>query len=98
MTIAELYYGAAKSGKEKHFIDIQNILRLFEIVPVYSSLRTYGCIKTSLERKGLRIDEMDLLIGSTAVHNQMTIVTHNIKHISRIPDIKIEDWESLGLS
>ena len=98
MTIAELFYGAAKSGKEKHYQDIQNILGLFEVVPVYTSLRTYGITKATLEKKGQRIDEMDLLIGSTALYNQMTIITHNTKHMNRIPGIKIEDWEMLGVN
>ena len=98
MTIAELYYGATKSGQEKHFEDVQNILKIFEIVPIFTSLRTYGQIKTLLEQKGQRIDEMDLLIGSTAIYNHMTIVTHNIKHLGRIPNIRIEDWENLGLN
>ena len=98
MSIAELYYGACKSGREEQFLDIQNILRHFEILPVFSSLRTYGTIKTLLEKKGQRIDEMDLLIGSTALYNDLTIVTHNVKHISRIPNIQIEDWEMQGVN
>ncbi len=92
MTIAELYYGASKSGKEQHFQDVDKILRFFGVVPVFPSLRTYGDIKTKLEAKGNRIDEMDLLIGSTALYNGMTMVTSNTKHLSRIPDLKIETW------
>lgn len=93
MTIAELYYGASKSGREKHFEDVSNIINYFSVVPVFSSLRTYGDVKAKLEAQGNRIDEMDLLIGSTALHNGMTLVTHNTRHLSRIPGIKIEDWE-----
>lgn len=98
MTIAELYYGASKSGREEQFEDVKNILRCFEVVPVYSSLRTYGMVRAMLECKGQRIDEMDLLIGSSALYNQMIIVSHNIKHLRRIPQIQIEDWEMLGIN
>ncbi len=93
MSIAELYYGASKSGRDEHFEDIRNILRYFEVIPVYSSLQTYGMVKAALERKGQRIDEMDLLIGSSALYNDMTIVSHNVKHLCRIPGLRIEDWE-----
>lgn len=96
MTIAELYYGASKSGRDEQFEDVTKILRCFEVVPVYSSLRTYGWVKALLELKGQRIDEMDLLIGSTALYNDMIIVSHNIKHLCRIPNLRLEDWEGLN--
>lgn len=31
-------------------------------------------------------------IGATAIKNKLTIVTDNIKHIGRLPNIKIENW------
>lgn len=92
ITIAELYYGAAKSGKQHHFDDITKIENLFDVIPMYSSLKTYGRIKASLEQKGMRIDDFDLLIGATALQNKMCIVTGNIKHLSRIPNIEIDNW------
>lgn len=98
MSIAELYYGASKSGKESHFRDVRKILYHFQVMPVFDSLETYGTVKASLESKGRRIDEMDLLIGSTALHNHMILVTHNVKHLNRIPNLKIEDWEAPSAS
>lgn len=50
-------------------------------------------MKSDLERKGMRIDDFDLLIGATALKNSLTLVTHNIKHFKRIPGLPIEDWE-----
>lgn len=93
MTIAELYYGASKSGQEKHFHDVDEIRDSFQIVPVSDSLRTFGEVKATLERQGNRLDDMDLLIGSTALHNGMTLVTHNTRHLSRITGLELEDWE-----
>ncbi len=93
ITIAELYYGASKSGRTSQFKDVQYIMDAFETVPIFPSLRTYGDIKSLLEAKGMRIDEFDLLIGATALDNSMTLVTHNTKHFQRIPDLKLEDWE-----
>ena len=93
ISIAELFYGAAKGGRQKNYEDIKNVLRQFEIVPIYPSLEKYGIIKAELERKGLRIDEFDLLIGATAIQNQLVVVTANVKHLERIPDIIVENWE-----
>ena len=42
ITIAELFYGAAKSGRSAHFNDVDNILQLFGLKPLVPSLRLYG--------------------------------------------------------
>ena len=93
ITIAELLYGASKSGNPSHFNDVQYILDAFETIPIFHSLRIFADMKSDLERKGMRIDDFDLLIGATALKNSLTLVTHNIKHFKRIPGLPIEDWE-----
>lgn len=37
-------------------------------------------------------DEFDLLIGITAVENNLTLVTDNVKDFERIDGIMIENW------
>lgn len=92
ITIAELFYGAAKSQRAEHFKDIDHIINLFKVLPVYPSLRLYGKLKAELEQKGQRIDEFDLLIGATSITNNMTMVTSNTKHFERITGIYLENW------
>ena len=92
ITIAELFYGAAKSEHLRHYDDVKNIIELFDVIPVYPSLKLFGELKAVLEKKGQRLDNFDLLIGATAIFNKMTVVTSNIKHFERIPNIRIEDW------
>lgn len=92
ITLAELFYGAAKSGREEYFKDVEMVIRMFKVLPVYPCLRLYGGMKAELEAKGMRIDEFDLLIGATAVFNKMVMVTSNVKHFERIPEIQIENW------
>lgn len=92
ITIAELFYGAATSGREDNFADVQRVQSLFEVVPLRPSLRLYGINKASLHAKGLSVGEFDLLIGSCAVFNNLTMVTSNLKHFTHIPDIQLEDW------
>lgn len=92
ITIAELFYGAAKSNNVKHYEDVAHVIRMFDVIPIYSSLKLYGTVKSELERQGLRLDEFDLLIGTTAISNRMVMVTSNTKHFQRIPNIELEDW------
>ncbi len=92
VTIAELYYGAAKSNRPEHFDDVDNIKGMFKVLPMYPSLKLYGKLKAELEQKGLRLDDFDLLIGATSIVNKMTMVTSNTRHFERIPGIRLEDW------
>lgn len=91
ITIAELYFGAFKSGKESHFDDVVEIMNLFEQYPV-KALKEYGRIRHYLEKKGMPIGDMDMLIAATALEEDLIIVTGNVNHFSRIPDLKVENW------
>ena len=35
---------------------------------------------------------MILIIGASAVANDLILVTENVKHLERIPHLKIENW------
>lgn len=93
ITLAELYYGAAKSGRAKHYEDVKFIQEHFEVLPIRPVLNLFGQNRYALEAKGMRIDDFDLLIASTALFNNLTVVTHNTKHFNRIQNLQVEDWE-----
>ena len=91
ITLAELYFGAYKSGKEEHFNDVIEIMNLFEQYNI-DALRKYGEIRWHLESKGMKIGDMDMFIAATALEENLIIVTGNVEHFSRIPGLKIENW------
>jgi tRNA(fMet)-specific endonuclease VapC len=45
-----------------------------------------------LRKKGERIGLEDVLIAASALANQYIVVTANIRHFSRIKDLKVENW------
>lgn len=92
LTLAELYFGAYKSGRKGHFDDVDYIRGLFKLCPISNSLRTYGDIRWYLESKGMKLDSMDLLIGSTALQEDLILVSGNIRHFERIPALRLENW------
>ena len=92
VTLAELFFGAFKSGRKEHFDDVDLIKGLFEQYPITEILWEYGDIRWQLEHKGNKIDHFDLLIGATALHEGLTVVTGNVDHFSRIPGVRIENW------
>jgi len=65
---------------------------LFEIIPIYGSFEKYAEERVRLQNAGVLIPDFDLLIGATAVANNLKMVTNNEKHLSRISGIVIENW------
>jgi tRNA(fMet)-specific endonuclease VapC len=55
----------------------------------------FGDIKADLRKKGLLIEDMDLLIAATAREHDLTLVTNNASHFERIPDLRLENWVEL---
>jgi tRNA(fMet)-specific endonuclease VapC len=97
VTIAELIYGAHKSGDfERHKDDVNKIMSITEVIPMFTSFNLYGIERTRLEGIGKIIPDFDLLIATTAVHHNMTLVTNNTKHMTRIENIRLENWTLVG--
>lgn len=53
---------------------------------------TFGEIKASLERKGVRIEDFDAAVAAHAVASGGILVTANTKHMVRVVALEIEDW------
>ena len=93
ITIAELKFGVENSDHhEKNRKAIDEFVNRFTIIPIFSSLDIYAKEKARLRRKGKPLDDFDLLIGATAISNNLTLVTKNISDFERIEGIEIENW------
>lgn len=93
ITVGELLYGAACSmNKEKHYQQVNELISLLAIKPIYPILPVFADTKALLRKQGMLIDDFDLLIGATALKHDMVLVTENVKHLSRMPGIRIENW------
>ncbi|TVL97338.1 MAG: VapC toxin family PIN domain ribonuclease [Candidatus Brocadia sp. WS118] len=93
ITIVELTYGAYKSTDfKKHILEVKKMEVLFEIIPIYGSINKYAEERVRLQKAGTLIPDFDLLIGTTAVANNLIMVTNNERHLSRTSGIVIENW------
>lgn len=79
-------------AKKMKMNEIHLLEEYLTILPIRPTIEKYGDYKSLLKKQGLLIDDFDLLIGCTAVHNKLIMVTENVKHLSRIPNILIENW------
>jgi len=68
-------------------------LARFEILPyTYEIARTAAEIDATLARKGQSISLPDVLLAATALCYELTLVTRDIEHFKRIPNLKIETY------
>ena len=93
ITLAELVFGAENSKfPEKNFQLIETFSEQVAILPILGGIREYGKQKVRLRKKGKMISDFDLLIGTTALANDLIMVTENIKEFNRIEKIVLENW------
>ncbi|PZX19290.1 tRNA(fMet)-specific endonuclease VapC [Breznakibacter xylanolyticus] len=93
ITLAELKYGVKNSqNPDKNQIALEDFLSGVQILPIFNSLDLYATEKARLRKSGQIIDDFDLLIGVSAISNDLILVTNNESHFGRINEIKIENW------
>jgi len=93
ITVAELKFGAENSEHvERNRSVVTNLLSVFQVIPVFGSLDVYAKEKARLRKRGDLIDDFDLLIGATAIANELIMVTNNTKHFVRMDGMILEDW------
>lgn len=93
LTVVELYYGAECSKNPlKNRMIIDSFLADIEIVPFSLCINEFCKQKARLRSLGTLIEDFDLFIGCTAIAIGATLVTENIKHLSRLESIILENW------
>ena len=93
ITLAELIFGAENSpNPKKNNKIIDTFSEQVKVLPIFNSIPTYAKEKVRLRKQGIMISDFDLLIGSTAIANDLIMITENIKEFERISNIEIENW------
>lgn len=52
-------------------------------------MKRFAEIRALLRRRGNLIADFDLLLGATALHYNLTVLTNNVRDLKRIPDLRI---------
>ena len=93
VVMGELYKGAHRSNRRAILLQRieEEILPRLTVLPYeLEDAQVYGEIRAALEASGKLPDEMDLLIGATALRHGLRLVTGNIEHFKRIPGLSVE--------
>ena len=90
----ELLYGAYNSTRiERNLQTILEFLENFEILEFDKrAAEIFAVEKARLKKRGTIVADMDLMIASIAIANDIALVTNNIKHFERIKDLRLVRW------
>ena len=96
MVKAELIYGQLNSDRAKS--NEPQLAQAFSLLPSLpfddSCCQAYAALRTYLEKRGEKIGRNDLIIAAIALANDVILVSHNTREFSRVPDLKLEDWQT----
>ena len=94
ITVGELLFGIEKRGNQR----LAEVVRDFvagsmRVLPFdRRAAERYGPLRALLEREGRRLGDPDLQIASIALARDLTLVTGNVRHFRRVPDLRVENW------
>ena len=94
VTVGELVYGAARSGRADLAGRVRTLLDEAMIVLPFDATAAglYGPLRADLERSGRPLAEPDLRIAAIALAHDLTLVTGNGRHFARVPGLRVENW------
>ncbi|HEY7031290.1 MAG TPA: type II toxin-antitoxin system VapC family toxin [Thermomicrobiales bacterium] len=91
--VGEVFEGAFGTFDPQKTLQIfREYLADFVVLPLTDPImETFARIRSFLRAQGLLIPDIDLQIAATAITLDLTLVTRNLRHFSRVPGLKIYD-------
>ncbi len=95
---AELWYGVwASTRVAENLAALEEFVKTIAILPFDRGCAVeYGKVRAHLRRQGISVGPNDLLIASTALAHDLTLVTANTREFGRIPGLRLDDWTGEG--
>jgi tRNA(fMet)-specific endonuclease VapC len=96
ITLGELLYGAHRLGDRGptlvQRIEVTISANLTVVPFDASAAAQYGRLRAHLESAGTPIGNADMQIASIALARQLVVVTGNVRHFERVPELTVENW------
>jgi tRNA(fMet)-specific endonuclease VapC len=95
IVLAELLFGARRSAQvQQNLAQVQAFGKPF-VALAFEELAAdeYSKIRSDLADLGTPIGPNDLMIAAIALAHNLTLVTHNTAEFSRVPGLRLEDWQ-----
>ena len=93
ITVAELRYGASRRSSDKLHQLIDAFTSNVAVMPFDDECAArFGEIAGELAAGGVPIGHFDALIAAHAISLEVTLVTNNTKHFSRVRGLNVVNW------
>lgn len=91
ITVGELYEGALASPNPRgHLASLRRFLSPFrKLNPSDPIVERFAGIRFFLRRRGEVIPDFDIVVGATALHHDLTLLTRNARHLGRVPSLRL---------
>jgi tRNA(fMet)-specific endonuclease VapC len=95
ITVAELEAGVRRSARpEAQRRAVDAFTELFEVLPWDRPTTShYGELRVDLEKRGVVIGPLDLLIAAHARRMEATLITGNVREFSRVAGLLCLEWK-----
>lgn len=89
----EILRGLKDLGNEEKLKRFEGFIQENELVSirketVEKAAEIYACLK----KEGNLIEDADILMASTAIVEDLVLITNNIKHFKRVKGLRIDNW------
>jgi len=93
LVVYELHYGTLKNGSPRRKANMETLLHQLAQAPFDDAAALEAArIRVNLEKRGLIIGPIDVLIAATAISIGAILVTNNTREFSRVHGLVLEDW------
>ena len=89
----EILRGLKDLGNEEKLRSFDNFIQENELVFITKeSVDKAAEIYAYLKKDGNLIEDADILMASTAIVEDLVLITNNIKHFRRVKELKLDNW------
>ena len=94
ITLSELEYGVQKSSDpaRNRLALVKFLMPMTILAYGPAAASAYGWLRALLERQGLPIGPLDLLVAAHALSAEHTLVTNNEREFLRVAGLRIGNW------
>jgi predicted nucleic acid-binding protein len=91
ITLGEVYESAfLTANPQAHLIGFRHFLGGYPSLGLDDQImERFAETRAFLRRRGQGIADLDLLIAATALQHDLSLLTFNLRHFARIPDLKL---------
>lgn len=93
VTYYEVLNGLYFKDAKNQMAQFEKFVKLNQVLPLTNEIAKKSAkIYADLRKKGQTVGHNDVLIAGTAIINDLTLITNNVSHFSRMSGLDIDNW------